>query len=54
MRLMTEETEIEWEIYGTNYHIRCPNCAAKNIAMRLGDPGGPPDLEIVSAVMEEE
>jgi len=54
IRLMTEGTEIEWETYGTNYYIRCPHCAAKNIAIRINDPGASQVLDIVAAVMDDE
>jgi hypothetical protein len=54
IRLMTDDTEIECESYGTNYHIWCPHCAAKNIAIRLKDHGSLPGLDIVAAVMEDE
>jgi hypothetical protein len=54
LRLMNENSEIEWESHGTNYHIWCPHCAAKNVAIRKKNPEDMPDLDIVGAVMEDE
>ena len=54
IRLIAEGPEIEWDSDGTKYYITCPQCEAKNIAIRMNRSGALRDLEIVAAVMEDE
>lgn len=51
---VSEGTEVEWERYGAKYSIRCPQCSAKNTAVKMSNPEGSYGLEIVAALMEDE
>ena len=53
-RLMTEGIEIPYETYGSSYYIRCPQCEAKNIAIRRNLSRSSPELDIVTAVIDDE
>jgi hypothetical protein len=54
LRLLTEDTEVEWESYGNSYYISCPHCAARNVALRVYDSETSLELHIVAAVTEGE
>jgi hypothetical protein len=52
--LVTDGAEVELEQYGSNDYIKCPHCAAKNIATRSYNSESLPELDIVAAVMEDD
>lgn len=51
---LSENNEVEWERFGTKYSIRCPQCSAKNTAVKVNFPGGSQGLEIIAAEMQDE